>query len=106
MAKHRNKSEEKQIVLERLDILFRLAEDEAVKGNTGKASEMVASAVKLSTRYNTPIPREYRQRICKHCKSYFTSSNSMRRLNPGHKRVEVKCLDCGRKTFITYGHAR
>jgi ribonuclease P protein subunit RPR2 len=102
VAKRRDRKAEGEIVLERVKRLFDLAEREGVEGEVEKASALAESALKLSARYNTPLPAEYRRRICKHCKAYLTSANSRRRLNPRHRRVEVLCLECNRRTFHPY----
>ncbi len=103
VAKRRDKKKEVRIVKERVKILFQQAEIQAAENKQDKADEHIQSAFRLSKRYNLPFTQDEKKRICKHCKAYLTSKNSARRLNSMHKRIEITCNKCKKKTFIPYG---
>ena len=79
---------------ERIDILFDLAEEEALAHNLHRANRYVELARKIGMRYNVRIPRRYRRSYCKHCHSYLVPSiNSRVRLRG--KRTVIFCENCG-----------
>ena len=61
MTQRRRKGSERKIALERIDILFRLAEREAVAGNSARADRYASLAAKIGMRYNVRLPREFKR---------------------------------------------
>ena len=57
-----------EIAIERMNILFNRAEMEFIT-HPERSHRYVELALKLSTKYNTPVPEEWRRRYCKSCKS-------------------------------------
>lgn len=102
-ARRKSKEEQKEIAMERIEILFNLADDFALSGNVKKADVYVELARKIAMRYNLRIPREYKRKFCKYCYKYLLPSvTSTVRINPKEHRVEVKCLKCGRSMFYPF----
>ncbi len=83
-----------QIAKERIEILFDMAEKQALKGRQDRANRYVQLARKIGMRYNVRIPREYRMRYCRKCDSFLLpGENAKYRLNNG--KISVTCLNCG-----------
>ena len=88
------------IAIERMNILFNRAEMEFIT-HPERSNRYTELALKLSTKYNTPIPQEWRRRYCKKCKSF---------LKPGHNstvrlvdsEVSIFCGECGHVMKIPY----
>ncbi len=57
MAQRRHKGSERRIAHERIEILFRLAEREGLKGNFVRANRYASLAAKIGMRYNGDIRR-------------------------------------------------
>jgi ribonuclease P protein subunit RPR2 len=89
-----------EIAIERMNILFNRAEMEFIT-HPERSNRYVELALKLSTKYNTPIPKEWQRRYCKGCKSF---------LKPGHNctvrlvdsEVNIFCGECGHVIKIPY----
>jgi ribonuclease P protein subunit RPR2 len=92
--KGRRTKEMVQIAKERIDILFELAEKEALKGRLDRANRYVHLARKIGMRYNVRVPRKYRMHYCRKCDSFLLPGvNAEYRLNEG--KITVRCLNCG-----------
>ncbi len=101
MARRRRKGLERRIAAERMDILFRLAHAEATAGNQGRADRYVALGRRIGMRYNVPLARAHRRRICPRCHAFLIPSrNATVRARRG--RVVVHCHRCGAVTRIPY----
>ncbi|MFA5772095.1 MAG: hypothetical protein WC974_05140 [Thermoplasmata archaeon] len=103
MLRQRRKSSKEivKIANERIDILFELAEKEALNHDIGKANRYVELARKLGMRYNVRLGRRYGQRFCRYCHSYFIpGSNCTSRLRK--KRVVTHCTVCDNYTRRPY----
>jgi ribonuclease P protein subunit RPR2 len=99
----RKKSQERRIAQERIEILFDMAEKEAMKKNWERANRYVELARTVSTRYNvTPRP-ELRRRFCRGCGTFLLPSVTAR-VRLGGGRVAYTCLKCGR--ISRYPHVR
>lgn len=102
-SKKKHEIEHRSIASERVDILFRLADDSALAGNLEVANEYVQQARKIAMKSNLKMPREYKRRFCKYCYRYLLPSvTSQVRINSIEHRVEVKCLACGRTIFYPF----
>jgi ribonuclease P protein subunit RPR2 len=99
---HKARDREKQgnIALERIERLMSLADKEAASGNLGQADKLIQLARKINTKTKTKIPKELKQRYCKHCYCYLMPGRTSKtRINSKQKRVEVSCLKCGRQMY-------
>ena len=82
-----------QLARERIDILFNLAEREALKGNLKRANRYVHLARKIGMRYNVRVPKRCRMHYCRKCDSFLLPGvNAEYRLNDG--KITVTCLNC------------
>lgn len=90
-----------QIAKERIEILFQLADNEAIKHNFRRANRYVELARKIGMRYNVRIPSHLKRRFCKHCYSYLlpTVTSTVR---ISRHRVIVRCLNCGKHSRFPY----
>jgi ribonuclease P protein subunit RPR2 len=102
-AKKKTKVGQREIAMERVGILFNLADDSALSGDFKNADSCVEKARKIAMRYKLRIPREYTRKFCKYCYRYLLPSvTSVVRINSMEHRVEVKCLECGRCMFYPF----
>jgi len=67
VPKRRHRGQERRIAQERMDILFRLAEREALQRREARARRYVDLARRIGMRYNVRIPAEFKRRFCKGC---------------------------------------
>ncbi len=92
--KGRRTKEMVNIARERIEILFSLAEEEALNGRMGRANRYVHLARKIGMRYNVRVPRKYRMYYCRKCDSFLLPGGSAEfRLNNG--KITVTCKNCG-----------
>ncbi len=89
----RKKSE--KLVSERVDRLFRLAENSF--GSHPERSHRYAELIcKLSMRTNFRLPKNIKRRICDKCRKFLvTGKNSRVRTSDQQQSVIVTCLECG-----------
>lgn len=85
---------ERRIALERMEILFGLAEKEALQGHAARARRYVDLARRLGMRYNVRVPAEFKRRFCKECLAYLVPSVNAR-VRVGRGRVVITCMACG-----------
>ena len=83
------------IVKKRFDVLFTLAESEALKHNMELSNRYVELARKIGMRYNVPMPKKYKRRFCKHCYSYLLPGMNAR-VRTGKSKVIIYCKNCGK----------
>jgi ribonuclease P protein subunit RPR2 len=88
----------KQIALQRIQILFRLAK-EAIHDKPDLAQRYIVIARKIAMRTRLHLPPQYRLLVCKHCKRFILPGvNSRVRTQPrGEPHIVVTCLHCGGK---------
>lgn len=90
----------KNIAKERMDILFTNAEKEFFT-NPERSDRYVTLALKISTKYNTKIPRKWKRRFCKNCHKFlYPGQNSAVRLV--NQEVNIFCDECGHVMKIPY----
>lgn len=95
-------NEQRQIALERINILFKQA-DEMFRKDSKLSDRYVKLARKISMKYKVRIPRELKRRICKHCNSYLRpSANCTVRLN--NRKVVYHCHTC--KKYMRYPYIK
>ena len=92
---------ERRIALERMVVLFRLAEKEALLGHAPRARRYVDLARRIGMRYNVRVPPEFKRRFCKACRTYFVPGVNAR-VRVGRGRVVVTCLGCGAVQRLPY----
>ncbi|MBN2015124.1 MAG: ribonuclease P [Candidatus Altiarchaeota archaeon] len=102
-TKKKQAKEKSDIASERVDILFRLADEAALSGDLDGADEYIQQARRIAMKSNLRILKECKRRFCKYCYCYLLPSvTSQVRLNPREHRVEVKCLKCMRVSFYPF----
>jgi ribonuclease P protein subunit RPR2 len=89
-----------EIAIERMEILFNRAEMEFIT-HPERSNRYVELALKLSTKYNTPVPEKWRRRYCRKCKSYLQPGRNctVRLVN---SEVNIFCGECGHVMKIPY----
>ena len=89
-----------EIAIERMNILFDRAEMEFIN-HPERSNRYVELALKLSTKYNTPVPEEWSRRYCKECKSFLSPGRNctVRLVN---SEVNIFCGECGHVMKIPY----
>lgn len=102
MASKTKNKKRRKIAQERVEILFSLAQEEAMKGNKEWADRYVKLARRIAMRCNISISRKHKRKFCKYCYSYLFPDRARVRTNPKKKRVEIKCLNCKEKIFFPY----
>ena len=102
-ARKKAKEEGKSIAAERIEILFALADKEALSGDIDLASQHVEAARRIAMKFNVRIPKQYRRKYCRYCHRYllFGKNSNVRIVSP-KKRVEVYCFSCRRKAYYPY----
>ncbi len=91
----------KQIALERIQILFRLAR-ETIREDPELAQRYVAIARKIAMRTRVRLPRKYSRQVCRHCKSFVLPGVNchVRIQSRREPHVVVTCFNCGKHTRI------
>ena len=89
-----------EIAIERMNILFNRAEMEFIT-HPERSNRYVELALKLSTKYNTPVPKEWSRRYCRKCKSYLQPGRNctVRLVN---SEVNIFCGECDHVMKIPY----
>ncbi|MFH1788612.1 MAG: ribonuclease P [Candidatus Altiarchaeota archaeon] len=99
-AKQKDKEKARKIAEERITILFDKAAESAREKDLKQADYLVSMAREISMKTNARIPRELKRKYCKHCYCYIASGErSKTRVNSHDKRVEVRCLSCGKSMY-------
>lgn len=85
---------QKEIALERIEILFQEADKQAKQGNTDLSDRYVKLARKIGMKYQVTIPRKLKMYFCRKCYSYlYPGKTSTKRIK--NDRINIKCLKCG-----------
>ena len=83
-----------QVVRERIDILFRLAEKE-VKTHPERSRRYISLARKLGMKYTVRFSPKLKRRFCKKCGTLWVPGYNMKaRLNSRKRMMEYRC-ECG-----------
>jgi ribonuclease P protein subunit RPR2 len=102
-SRRKSKEEGESIAVERIKILFSLADRSALSGDLALATKYVTRARAIAMKYNIRLGRGYGGRFCRACSTYLLpGKTSIVRINSSEKRVEIKCLTCGRKIYKPY----
>lgn len=92
---------ERRIALERMEILFGRAEQEALHARPARARRYVDLARRIGMRYNVRVPPEFKRRFCKACLAYLLPGVNAR-VRIGRGRVVVTCTGCGAIQRLPY----
>jgi ribonuclease P protein subunit RPR2 len=86
----------KQIALKRVQTLFQLAKEEVHK-NPEQTQRYVEIARRIAMRTRLRLPKEYRQLVCRKCKSFILPGVNCRvRIQQRREpHIVVTCLNCG-----------
>jgi ribonuclease P protein subunit RPR2 len=91
---------QKQIALERIQILFEQA-GKRFKKDPFLSNRYVSLARKIAMKYKVKIPSELKKQFCKHCYKYLVPSVNCRvRLQKG--KVVYYCLNCKKYMRFPY----
>lgn len=93
--RQRRKAFERRIARERIDVLFALAEEEAIRGRLPRADRYGQLARRIGMRYNVSLPPHYRRLVCRGCGAYLAPGLAAT-LRLHRSRVIVTCRSCGR----------
>jgi len=96
----RKSKKQKELVLERIEILFKEAK-EAFKKDPKLSNRYVKLARELAMKYKVRIPRELKRRFCKHCYSYLMPSVNVR-IRTRNGKVVYYCLSCKKYMRFPY----
>ena len=94
MSKKRYKkpSLHRKIALDRIKHLFNEASAK-FKSDRLLANRYVYMARKLSMKYKTKIPAEFKKRFCKHCKAFLMPGKNCR-VRISNAKLVYLCLEC------------
>lgn len=90
-----DKKLQKSIAKNRIQRLFRLAEEYALCDRLELSDRYVFLARKLSMRYLVPIPAKFKRRFCKHCYRYFLPGSNCR-VRIHRSKIVTYCHNCKR----------
>jgi ribonuclease P protein subunit RPR2 len=83
------------IALERLEILFKMAEDE-FHIHPERSNRYVEMAQNIAQKYNLQMPPYWRGRYCRACNKFLKPGfNSQVRLS--NTQITIRCMECGEK---------
>lgn len=91
--KKKSKNLSKDLAMERIQRLFKLAESE-YSSNPARSNKYVSLARKIGMRYLVRFPRELKVRFCKRCGGYLVPGDNCRIRLKGRYMV-ITCLKCG-----------
>lgn len=89
-----------KIARERIDILFKLAE-ESFEAHPERSDRYVEMAKNIATKYNMKMPGIWKRRFCKNCNKFLKPGNNCQ-IRLRDSRVTIKCLECGNAVNIPY----
>lgn len=83
------------IAEERIERLFRMAEDKASEGRQDFADRYVELARKISMKAEQPISSQWKRRYCNECGAFLTPGKNCRiRINSKRKQKIYRCERC------------
>ena len=89
----RKKKFQKSIAKNRIQHLFRLAEQYALNDKLYLSDRYVFLARKISMRYLVSIPREFKHQFCKHCYCYLLPGVNCR-VRTRRNNIVTYCYNC------------
>lgn len=91
MAKRRNKGEERQIAVRRLDTLLGRARREATGPDADLCDRYVTIATQVARKYQMPMRPHQKAQVCRACKRYRRSENTRVRVHRGRLITTCTC---------------
>jgi len=88
-----------------MELLFHLAEREALRQRGDRARRYVDLAQRIGMRYNVHMPPRLKRRFCKQCHAYLIPPANAR-VRVARGRVTTTCLQCGAVERIPYVRER
>jgi ribonuclease P protein subunit RPR2 len=90
------------IALQRVHTLFHLAK-EVIREDPELAQRYVKIARKIAMKTKLRLPKEYRNLICRHCKSFiYPGVNCRIRIQQKREpHIVITCINCGEHSRIT-----
>ncbi|MDI6888399.1 MAG: ribonuclease P protein component 4 [Methanocellales archaeon] len=96
----KRKSWIRDMARQRIERLFMLAEKQFGE-HPERSDRYIQLARRIGTRNNVRIPRELKQRMCKHCDSYLVPGTNAR-VRLRKRYVTVTCLTCNKQMRYPY----
>lgn len=92
----------KELAEKRIRKLFKQAEQE-FEDHPERSDRYMEIAHKISKRYNVPIPKDLKKKICPECHGYWKPDQTVKvRTDPQNSRVIYRCQEC--EAERTYGY--
>ena len=90
----KKKARRQRIARERIELLLKMAEQQALAGEMELANRYAFLARRIGMRYKVKMPRGFKLNYCRQCNSFLVSgSNARTRIHEG--RITRQCLKCG-----------
>lgn len=96
MAYSKSKDNEKKIALENVNAMFIEAEKQSSR-NIEISNKLVKSSLQVLMKFRLKLPKEYKNKFCKNCKTYFVHGVNCRVRTRKGKLIYF-CFEC--KRFI------
>lgn len=96
MAYSKSKDNEKKAALENVNAMFSEANNQSIK-HIDISNKLVKSALQILMKFRLKLPKEYKNRFCKNCKTYFVYGVNCRVRTRNGKLIYF-CFEC--KRFI------
>lgn len=96
----KDKNSQKKIAIERIEILFREAED-SFKKNPNLSNRYVQIARNIAMKVNLKIPRTLKKKYCSHCYSYLKTGINAR-IRTRNKMLIIYCFKCKKYTKLPF----
>jgi len=97
----------KSIARQRVQTLFVMAE-ESLRRDPATAQQYAKIARKIAMAAKIRLPKQHRNQICRHCKSFIMPGlNCRTRLRQRREpHIVITCLNCGKQTRIPISKRR
>ena len=94
MPRRRNKGEERDVAVRRIDTLLERARIEAMAARGDLADRYAVLGVAIAQKYQTGLSRAQKAQVCRACHAFLLPGKTSRiRVTAG--RVATTCLKCG-----------
>ena len=94
-SKRIDRKSQQYITHERMVSLFTFAEAQYKTGHPERSQWYMAHVLRLSTKNRTPLPAQWKQRMCKRCHHFLIPGENCRvRIHRG--KVILFCMNCSR----------
>ncbi|MFO1533176.1 MAG: ribonuclease P protein component 4 [Thermoplasmatota archaeon] len=94
MARRRDKGEERDLAVRRIDILLARARSEALARRSDLADRYARLSLAIAQKYQTGLERRHKAQVCRSCGAFLVPGRTSRtRITSG--RVTTTCLGCG-----------